>query len=355
MCVGIMKGVGSLGNVHISGLKRLVTVRELRELCPQGEDSIRTTLEGREGFIKILRGGDKRVVVIVGPCSIHDVKAALEYAKFLLGMRERVKDKIYIMMRVYFEKPRTALGWKGLISDPHLNGSNDIMAGLQQARELLIRITGMGLPAATELLDPVIAAYIGELVSWVSIGARTTESQTHRQLASGLSAPIGYKNSTNGSLLPAVNAMKASQASQRFLGVDDEGRSCIITTKGNPYGHLILRGGNKKPNFHIEDIMQAEAVLEEYGFDKRIMVDCSHDNSYKDHKKQFLVMKDIIAQKKMGNQSVFGFMIESNLKEGNQPFHSDPKALEYGVSITDMCIDLEDTKELLETLYAHLD
>ena len=290
-------------NTHIRSSRRLITVKDLRQMYPETKSSLQTTLQGRKEFIEILTGQDKRLVIICGPCSIHDEKAALEYAHFLLTMKDAMQEKMCFMMRVYFEKPRTSVDWKGWINDPHLNGSNDITTGLKRARALLIRITDMGLPAATELLDPIIAAYLGELVSWVAIGARTTESQTHRQLASGLSAPVGYKNNTNGSLLAPINAMKAAKRPQSFLGVDDLGRSCILNTKGNPYGHIILRGGNQRPNFHIEDVMHAENTLEEHGFDQKIMVDCSHENSYRDHKKQFLVVKDIIAQKKMGNES----------------------------------------------------
>lgn len=257
-------------------------------------------------------------------------------------------------MRVYFEKPRTTTGWKGLINDPNLNGSYNIENGLLIARKLLVDIADMGVPTATELLDPIIAAYIGELVTWVAIGARTTESQTHRQMASGLSAPVGFKNGTDGNLDIAINAMESASASHNFVGVDDDGHVSVLETTGNPYTHLVLRGGGGKPNYHIEDIEEAEEKLRKRNFTPRIMVDCSHENSSKDHLKQILAVRDIIAQKKFGNKSIFGIMLESNINEGSQKLPEDLSQLKYGVSITDKCINWEETEKILSLLYESL-
>jgi len=341
-------------NVYIEGYKELISVRDLRKEIPFTYDSEITLKTGRQEIFDILDGKDNRFIIICGPCSIHDVGAALEYANKLKELTHLYSDKLLILMRVYFEKPRTSIGWKGLINDPDLNNNNDITKGLGIARKLLIDLANIGIYTATELLDPIVAAYIGQLVCWSAIGARTIESQTHRQMVSGLSAALGFKNSTDGSLDGALNAMKSSQNPHTFLGVNDDGQSSIVYTKGNPYGHIVLRGGGSKPNYHVEDIESTENKLRESDFPLNIMVDCSHGNSSKNHLKQSLVVRDIITQKTFyKNKSIIGCMLESNLYSGNQKL-IDPEKLAYGVSITDKCIGWEDTTELISLLYRKL-
>lgn len=343
-----------ISNIRVKSFTKLITTKALREKAPEKDRANLTTYKGRQEIFDILDGKDNRFVVITGPCSIHDVTAAKDYALRLLRLREKFSDKLCLVMRVYFEKPRTTIGWKGMINDPYLNGSNKVEDGLLMARQLLIDIAEMGVPTATELLDPIVAAYIGELVSWVAIGARTTESQTHRQMASGLSAPVGFKNGTDGNLDIAINAMESAAAAHSFVGVDDDGMVSILETTGNPYTHLVLRGGSGKANYHIEDIEEAEAKLIKRNFTPRIMVDCSHENSNKDHMKQILAIRDIIAQKKFGNKSIFGLMLESNINEGNQKLPADLSQLKYGVSLTDKCISWEETEKALSLLYDSL-
>lgn len=344
--------MSNISNTRIEKFTKLISPAEIRKIMPLSDLASATILEEREAFRRILKGEDDRFVVITGPCSIHDKQAALEYAQRLKKLSERLSDKLFILMRVYFEKPRTTVGWKGLINDPFLNESYMIEEGLKQARELLISINESGLGTATELLDPIISAYIAELVSWVAIGARTTESQTHRQMASGLSVPVGFKNNSDGNLDVAVNAMQSAVSNHNFLGVDDEGHSCIIETKGNEDVHIVLRGGKGKPNYHMEDIEDCEKKLSSAGFVPRIMVDCSHENSGKKHERQKIVVKDIIAQRQMGNKSIFGLMLESNLFEGAQKAVPGSKdQLQYGISITDACIGWDETEELIGELY----
>lgn len=343
-----------ISNIRVKSFKRLIPTKQLRDKVTETSSSNSTTFIGRKEIFDILDGKDDRFVVITGPCSIHDLDLAKDYATRLLNLRKKYESKLCLVMRVYFEKPRTTTGWKGLINDPHLNGSYDIETGLVNARKLLVDIADMGVPTATELLDPIIAAYIGELVSWVAIGARTTESQTHRQMASGLSAPVGFKNGTDGNLDIAINAMESAAASHNFVGVDDDGQVSVLETTGNPYTHLVLRGGGGKPNYHIEDIEEAEEKLKKRNFVPRIMVDCSHENSSKDHLKQILAVRDIVAQKKFGNKSIFGVMLESNINEGNQKLPEDLSQLKYGVSITDKCINWEETEKVLALLYESL-
>ncbi len=343
-----------LDNIRIDSFTRLISPSEIRQQIPIGEKASQTISQGRNDFCKVLNDEDDRFVVIVGPCSIHDPKAAIEYAKKLKKLNNELSDKLLIMMRVYFEKPRTTTGWKGFINDPFLNNTRDIGAGINLARELLIEIADLGLAPATELLDPITAAYVGELVSWAAIGARTTESQTHRQMTSGLSAPIGFKNNCDGNLDIAINAMKSAKSPHSFLGIDDVGHCCILKTTGNADTHIILRGGNGRPNHHREDITECEEKLSEKGSQLKIMVDCSHENSSKDHTKQRLVVKDILTQKQEGNKSIFGLMLESNLGAGNQKMTENIDDLEYGVSITDACIDWEETEELLRQLHSEL-
>lgn len=354
--------MNNISNTRIEEFIRLISPAEIRANDPLSDNAAGMIVNGRDQFRRILKGEDGRFVVIAGPCSIHDEKAAIEYAGKLKKLSDEVSDKLFVMMRVYFEKPRTTVGWKGLISDPTMDDSHRMEDGLKQARSILIALNELGLPTATELLDPIISAYIAELVSWVAIGARTTESQTHRQMASGLSAPVGFKNNSDGNLDVAVNAMQSAGSSHSFLGIDDAGNSCVLVTKGNEDVHIVLRGGKGKPNYHMEDIEECEKKLVAAGFAPRIMIDCSHENSGKNHERQKIVIKDVIAQKQMGNKSIFGLMLESNLFEGAQkmvPGMKDGEAgsagsLQYGVSITDACIGWDETERLVRELYEGL-
>ncbi|ABL65131.1 3-deoxy-7-phosphoheptulonate synthase [Chlorobium phaeobacteroides] len=335
-----------LHDLRVSRIKRLPSPRALKEQLPVKESTARTVSSGRRDVENILTGKDGRFLVIVGPCSIHDVDAAREYAERLSILREELKDELCIMMRVYFEKPRTTVGWKGFINDPHLDDSYDIEHGLFYARQLLLSINTLGLPAATEFLDPITPQYVADVVSWAAIGARTIESQTHRQMASGLSMPVGFKNSTDGRLNVAVDAIRSAMHPHSFLGIDQDGQSSVITTKGNPYGHLVLRGG-EQPNYDAKSIAQAETMLEKAGLEQSLLVDCSHANSGKKHEQQLSVWGDVLLQKTQGNKSIVGVMIESNLCAGNQPFPEDPGKLRYGVSITDECVSWGETERML--------
>ena len=316
--------------------------------------SHKTVIEGRETIKNILAGQDQRVLVVVGPCSIHDRKSALEYANRLKGLSDKVADRLFLVMRVYFEKPRTIIGWKGLINDPYLNDSFDIATGLRLAREILLEIGELELPAATELLEPITPQYIADLLTLASIGARTTESPTHRQMASGLSMPVGYKNGTDGSLQVAIDAMLAAKTPHAFLGIDGDGHTCIVNTRGNSWGHLILRGGRSGPNYSPEHLTTAAEKLAGAGLMPRFMVDCSHANSNKDYRNQPLVWRDVIAQRAAGHQSIVGLMLESNLFPGSQKLAADPSLLHYGVSITDGCIGWDETKSLILDTYDQL-
>ena len=311
------------------------------------ETANRTVVAGREAISAILKQTDPRLLVVVGPCSIHDPKGAIEYATRLNALRKELEDQLLIVMRVYFEKPRTTVGWKGLIYDPHLNGSDNIQAGLKQARELLLQITEMGLPTATEFLDPVVPQYIADLVSWAAIGARTTESQTHRQMASGLSMPVGFKNGTDGGLQIAIDAMQSAMRPHSFLGIDQDGYTCIVRTTGNPDGHVVLRGGRLNTNFDAESIRIAAESLTKAGLPPTLMVDCSHANSLKQHAKQEEVWRSLIEQRVAGSKPITGVMIESNLAEGSQSIPENLAALRYGVSVTDACLGWEVTESAL--------
>lgn len=337
-------------NLNIHSFVKLPPPRELKSSHPASEASVETALEGRETIRRILSGEDQRLLAVVGPCSIHDTSAAMEYAKRLVKLREEVKDRVYVVMRVYFEKPRTRLGWRGLILDPHLDGSYDIETGLIRARALLRDITSLGLPAGSEMLDPIVPQYIDEFVSWASIGARTTESQTHREMASGLSMPVGFKNSLDGSVESALNAMASSLEPHSFLGIDEQGTTCVVHTRGNPDVHLIMRGGNNGPNFHPWDIVRAEELLKHNRLPNRVLIDCSHGNSQKDHTKQREALASVLDQRGSGRSSITGFMLESNLLPGRQSM-APAKELAYGQSITDACIGWDETEELLRTAY----
>ena len=306
--------------------------------------------ESRQQIRDILNGDDPRMLLICGPCSIHDTKAGIEYGKKLAELADKVKDQIFVVMRVYFEKPRTTTGWKGLIMDPELDGSDNIPEGLRQARLFLREIIDLGLPTATELLDPITPQYIADLISWSAIGARTTESQTHRQMASGLSMPLGFKNTTTGDLVAAVNAIKAATQSQTFLGVSQEGVASAVTTSGNPDCHIILRGGDTGPNYGADDVAVTTDLLEKHGLQPSIMIDASHANCGKEQEKMPAVYQEIVRQRVSGNTKVIGTMLESNLVAGNQKFPRPLDELTYGQSITDQCIDWETTEALvLET------
>jgi 3-deoxy-7-phosphoheptulonate synthase len=341
-----------LSDLNIDDYQVVVSPSALKAELPLPEESRAFIAESRQTVKNILDGTDKRLFMVVGPCSIHDTALALEYANRLKQLADSVRDDIFVIMRVYFEKPRTTVGWKGLINDPHLNGSFDIETGLRKARQLLIDLTAMGLPLATEALDPISPQYLQDTISWTAIGARTTESQTHREMSSGLSSPVGFKNGTDGSLDVAVNAMKSVTHSHAFLGINPEGQVAITKTKGNQYGHLVLRGGGGKPNYDSVSIALCEQGLEKAGLGRNIVVDCSHANSNKDHNVQPLVLDDIAHQIKDGNQSICGVMLESNLNAGNQSIPESLSDLKYGVSITDACIDWETTEKSV-TKMAH--
>lgn len=334
-------------DVHIRATVPLVAPRDLKEALPMTDAATETVIAGREAVQRILSGDDRRLIVMVGPCSIHDPRGALDYARRLRALARRVEDRMLVIMRVYFEKPRTTVGWKGLINDPHLNDTFDIDAGLRIARRLLVEIGDMGLPAATELLEPITPQYIADLITLASIGARTTESPTHRQMASGLSMPVGYKNGTDGSLQTALDAMLAARTPHAFLGIDADGKTCIIYTDGNPWGHLILRGGRSGPNYSSDIIQTATESLHRAGLPPRLVVDCSHANSNKDYRRQCIVWNDVIAQRAAGNEAIVGLMLESNLTAGSQKLTADLASLQYGLSITDGCIGWDETERLL--------
>ena len=335
-----------LHDLRVSRIIRLSSPKDLKEKLPVDEKIADTVITGRREVENILTGKDSRMLVIVGPCSIHDTDAALEYARKLLALRIELQEDLCIIMRVYFEKPRTTLGWKGFINDPHLDDTYDIVHGLFYARKLLLDINEIGVPAATEFLDPITPQYVADVVSWAAIGARTIESQTHRQMASGLSMPVGFKNSTDGRLNVAIDAIRSAMHPHSFLGIDQEGHSSVITTKGNPFGHLVLRGG-EQPNYDPESIALAESWIAKGGLEQSLLVDCSHANSGKKHEQQLKVWENILKQKTDGNKSIAGVMIESNICGGNQPFPEDPDKLRYGVSITDECLSWEETERML--------
>jgi 3-deoxy-7-phosphoheptulonate synthase len=338
-------------NLNIRDTVPLVAPAEMKRQLPMDEAANAAVVAGREGIRRVMSGGDPRMLAIFGPCSIHDPDGALDYARRLKALADRVGDRILVLMRVYFEKPRTTVGWKGYIYDPRLDDSCDISTGLREARRLLLAINGMGLPTATEFLDPVVPQYIADLVSWAAIGARTTESQTHRQMASGLSMPVGFKNGTDGSVQVAVDALQSARFPHSFLGLDDKGQTCIVRTKGNPHGHIVLRGGRSAPNYDPASIAAAARQLEIAGLDPRLVVDCSHANSGKRHENQEGVWNSIVEQKLAGNPALMGAMVESNLFAGSQKIPADLCQLRYGVSVTDECVGWETTERML--LHAH--
>ncbi len=334
-------------NVNVDSVEVLDTPEALRNELPLSEMAFATVVKGRQDIEAILDGRDKRLFVVVGPCSIHDPKAALEYAQRLKRLSDEVKDQLLIVMRVYFEKPRTTVGWKGLINDPDMDDSFHIAKGLRLGRRVLLDINELGLPAGSEALDPVSPQYLGDLISWSAIGARTTESQTHREMSSALSMPVGFKNGTDGGVEVALNALEAAGMPHHFLGVNQLGQTAVIRTKGNKYGHVILRGGAKGPNYDSVAVAMLGQELEKRNLRRALVIDCSHANSNKDHKLQPLVMQNVIEQVADGNQSIVGLMIESNLEEGKQNIPKDLKQLKYGVSVTDACVSWPVTETML--------
>ncbi|MEZ4525981.1 MAG: 3-deoxy-7-phosphoheptulonate synthase [Desulfobacterales bacterium] len=325
----------------------------LKQEFPLSGQADSTVQSARSTICQILKKEDKRMLVITGPCSIHEEGAALEYAHRLRILQEEVRDSMFLVMRTYVEKPRTSIGWKGLVNDPRMDGSCDMTEGLRRARNLLVRISEMGVPCATEMLEPLTPAYIEDAVAWAVIGARTTESQIHREMASGLSMPVGFKNSTDGSLTPALNAIMAAAKSHHFPGINWMGQSCIVGTPGNPWGHLILRGG-KKTNYDPASIQNACNVLLDRGLNPAITVDCSHGNSGKDFRMQKTAWDYVIHQRTSGNENIVGLMLESHLHEGRQNICSDLSLLQYGVSVTDACISWEETERLILSAHGRL-
>ncbi|SDC04757.1 3-deoxy-7-phosphoheptulonate synthase [Acinetobacter boissieri] len=336
-----------IDDVNISNVQTLITPAQLKKILPLSEKAYETVVTGRDSIRKILDGEDKRIFIVIGPCSIHDPKAAHEYADRLKALSEKVKDTLCIVMRVYFEKPRTTVGWKGLINDPNMDDSFDIEKGLHIGRKLLLELNEKGLPCATEALDPNSPQYLQDLISWSAIGARTTESQTHREMSSGLSSPVGFKNGTDGGLTVAINAMQAVEHGHNFLGLNNDGQVAIISTRGNKYGHVVLRGGNGKPNYDATSVAQAENALIKAKVSKNIMIDASHANSNKDPYLQPLVLKNVTEQILNGNTSIVGLMVESHLKGGRQDIPSQLCDLEYGQSVTDGCLDWDTTENVL--------
>jgi 3-deoxy-7-phosphoheptulonate synthase len=368
ICLSYCHSVQKTSDINVLETRVLPTPAKLLKDLPKTETQAKFVSLARRQIHQIIFADDRRFLLIVGPCSIHDLDAGREYARRLAGLASEVSDRVMIVMRVYFEKPRTTVGWKGLILDPHLDGSYDIAAGLRMARTFLRDVLDLGLPTATELLDPITPQYIADLICWSAIGARTTESQTHRQMASGLSMPLGFKNGTDGSILTAVNAIKAAGQAQTFLGINLDGAASAIVTRGNPNCHVVLRGGSSGPNYSPSHVAETERLLAEAGLRRSIMIDCSHGNSEKQPKRQSEVVRAILAQIGAGTASLIGAMIESNLKSGSQPFpprsriSGRPPAgkggvlakLRYGVSITDPCIGWAATESLVREIHATL-
>ena len=341
-------------DLNVVRTRALVYPRQVKREIPMTLAANRTVVASRAAVQQILSGEDRRLLAIVGPCSIHDEAAAWEYAQRLHALAGELADRLCLVMRVYFEKPRTIVGWKGLLYDPHLDGSFDIEAGIRTGRRLLLRITEFGLPAGTEMLDPITPQYIADLVTWAAIGARTTESQTHRQMASGLSMPVGFKNGTDGSLSAALDALAAARHAHTFLGIDNDGLTALIETRGNPWGHVILRGGRSGPNYDPATIAEAIRALAARGLPTGLLVDCSHANADKKFQNQAAVWHSVVAQRVAGNTNLIGLMLESNLFQGNQPLGDDPAQLRYGVSVTDECVGWEETETLLRAAHAAL-
>lgn len=343
-----------IDDLNLVSQEVLISPDQLKNELPLSAAAEQTVTKGRTAIRNILERQDHRLMIVIGPCSIHDTKAAMDYAHRLKVLADKVSDTVLIVMRVYFEKPRTTTGWKGLINDPYINDSFKIQDGLHVGRKLLLDIAELGLPTATEALDPISPQYLQDLISWSAIGARTTESQTHREMASGLSSPVGFKNGTDGGLTVAINALQSVSSPHRFLGINGNGQVSIIHTRGNPYGHVVLRGGNGKPNYDSVSVKICEKELLNAKVPTNIMIDCSHANSNKNHELQPLVMENVTYQIIDGNTSIIGLMVESNIGAGNQKIPANLKDLEYGVSITDACIDWETTETTILKMHAEL-
>ncbi len=337
-------------DLNVLSEETLINPEELKKQVPCSDKALETVAGGRLAIKRILQREDPRLFIIVGPCSIHDSDAALDYARRLKALSDEVDDTLLLVMRVYFEKPRTTTGWKGLINDPHMNDSFSIAEGLVKGRQLLVDLAEMGLPTSTEALDPVTPQYLQDLIAWSAIGARTTESQTHREMASGLSSAVGFKNGTDGNLEVAINALQSVSAPHRFLGINHTGAVSVIHTRGNTHGHIVLRGGGGRPNYDSVSVNICEQQLLKAGVPANIMVDCSHANSNKDPALQPLVMSNVGNQIAEGNQSIVGLMVESNLEWGNQKIPADLNELKYGVSVTDACVDWSATEDMVRSL-----
>ena len=346
-------------NLNIESFDAMPTPEEIHARVPMSDAAEKSVVTGRRTIEAIIDRKDPRLFVVVGPCSIHDPVAGLDYAQRLKTLADAVDDTMQLVMRVYFEKPRTATGWKGFINDPYMDDSFHIEEGMQMAREFLLAVNEIGLPAATEALDPIAPQYLGDLIAWTAIGARTAESQTHREMSSGLSTPVGFKNGTDGSVETAVNAIISASKPHSFLGINMQGRSTVVRTRGNAYGHLVLRGGGGRPNYDTVSVAIAEQALRKAKLPENIVIDCSHANSYKNPELQPLVMHDAVNQIRLGNQSIVGLMIESFIESGNQPIAEDHKQLQYGCSVTDACIDWSTTEAMIreahDTLRGPLD
>ncbi|MCK5791075.1 MAG: 3-deoxy-7-phosphoheptulonate synthase [Ketobacter sp.] len=344
----------SVDNVNVASQELLITPNQLKEEIPLTDKARAVVVQGRDDVRNILDRKDHRLFLVVGPCSIHDVDAAKDYAQRLKKLADEVSDTLLLIMRVYFEKPRTTVGWKGLINDPYLNDTFKIQDGLHISRKLLVDLSEIGLPLATEALDPISPQYLQDLISWSAIGARTTESQTHREMSSGLSSAVGFKNGTDGSLTVAVNALQSVSSPHSFLGINQEGQVAIINTRGNAYGHVVLRGGGGKPNYDSVSVALAEKELAKEQLSQNIMVDCSHANSNKDPGLQPLVMENVTNQILEGNKSIVGLMIESHINWGSQKITDDHSQMQYGVSVTDACIDWETTEKSIREMHEKL-
>ena len=344
-------------NLNIETFEPMPTPEAVHARLPLTESAAKTVIEGRRAIERIIDRGDARLFVVIGPCSIHDPVAGLDYARRLKALADKVADSLLLVMRVYFEKPRTSTGWKGFINDPRMDDSFHIEEGLSRAREFLLAVNDIGLPCGTEALDPIAPQYIGDLVAWTAIGARTSESQTHREMSSGLSTPVGFKNGTDGSLDAAINGILSASHPHSFLGINMQGRSSVVRTRGNAYGHLVLRGGGGRPNYDTVSVALAEQALSKARLSGNIVVDCSHANSYKNPELQPLVMADCVNQVRMGNRSIVGLMVESFIEAGNQPIPDDPALhgqLKYGCSVTDACIDWPTTEKMIRDAHAAL-
>jgi 3-deoxy-7-phosphoheptulonate synthase len=341
-------------NLNIDAFEPMPTPAEIHARVPLSESAERSVIGGRRALENILDRRDPRIFVVVGPCSIHDPVAGLDYARRLKALADEVADTVLLVMRVYFEKPRTSTGWKGYINDPRMDDSFHIEEGMQKAREFLLAVNEIGLPAATEALDPIAPQYLGDLVAWTAIGARTSESQTHREMASGLSTPVGFKNGTDGAMEAAVNAILSASKPHSFLGINMQGRSAVVRTRGNRYGHMVLRGGGDRPNYDTVSVAMAEQALAKAGLPQNVVIDCSHANSYKKPELQPLVMHDCVNQIRLGSRSIVGLMVESFIEAGNQPIPDDLGKLKYGCSVTDACVDWPTTETMIREARAAL-